>query len=82
MLSCPNQRLIGFQKSRKWMGKNKKYLMIAHGKFQIEWATRLLWVEGFVSDGLFIRDVGCKVCSLIENNENIIGCKWDTLAKH
>jgi len=24
----------------------------------------------------------CKVCSLIENKEKIIGCKWDTLTKH
>jgi hypothetical protein len=51
-------------------------------KFQIEWVTRSPWVEGFVSNGLFIRNVGCKVCSLIENNEKNIGCQWDTLTKH
>jgi hypothetical protein len=51
-------------------------------KFQIEWATRLPWVEGFVLDGLFIRNVRCKVCSSVENNEKFIGCKWYTLTKH
>jgi hypothetical protein len=44
-------------------------------KFQIEWATRLPWVEAFVSDGFFFCNVGCKMCSLIEYNEKIIGCK-------
>jgi len=29
-----------------------------------------------------IHSVQCKMCSLIENKENIVGCKWDTLTKH
>jgi hypothetical protein len=30
----------------------------------------------------FIQSVKCKVCSLIESKDKIIGCKWDTLTKH
>ncbi len=63
------------------MGKNQKSYDRTW-KFQIEWATRSPWVEAFVSNGLFIHKVGCKVCSLIENNEKNIGCKWDTFTKH
>jgi hypothetical protein len=28
-----------------------------------------------------IEIVRCKVCSLVENKEKIIKCKWDTLTK-
>ncbi len=32
--------------------------------------------------GGFINVVKCRMCSLIDNKEKIIGCKWDTLTKH
>ncbi len=32
--------------------------------------------------GGIIQIVRCKVCSLIENNEKIVRCKWGILAKH
>jgi hypothetical protein len=51
-------------------------------KFQIEWAIRMPWAKGLVFKGGFINVVKCRVCSLIENKEKIIGCKWDTLTKH
>jgi hypothetical protein len=39
------------------------------------------WAKGLVSKGRFLNVVKCIVCSLIENKEKIIGCKWDTLTK-
>ncbi len=51
-------------------------------KFEIEWATKLPWVEDLVAKGGFIHTMKCKVCSLIENKEKFVGCKWDTLTKH
>jgi hypothetical protein len=39
------------------------------------------WAKGLVSKGGFFNVVKCRVCSLIENKEKIVGCKWDTLTK-
>jgi hypothetical protein len=40
------------------------------------------WVKGLVLKGGFKNVVKCRVFSLIENNEKIIGCKWDILKKN
>ncbi len=51
-------------------------------KFQIEWVAKLPRVEGLVAKGGVIHiAMWCKVCSLIQNMEKIVGCKWDTLTK-
>jgi hypothetical protein len=51
-------------------------------KFQTKWEAHMPWVEGLAFKGRFINVVKCRVCSLIENKEKIIGCKWGTLKKH
>ncbi len=51
-------------------------------KFQIEWATKVPWAEGIVCKDGMINLVECRVYSLIEKKEKIMGCKWDTLTKH
>ncbi len=33
-------------------------------------------------EGGFIHTVRCRVCLLIEGKDKIVGCKWNTLAKH
>jgi hypothetical protein len=38
------------------------------------------WAKDLAKEG-FKNVVKCRVCSLIENKEKIIGCKWDTLTK-
>jgi hypothetical protein len=40
------------------------------------------WARGLVFKGGFINVVKCRMCSLIENKEKIISCKWDTLIEH
>jgi hypothetical protein len=51
-------------------------------KFQIEWVAKLPWVEVLVAKGGFIHiAMRCKVYSLIQSMEKIVGCKWDTLTK-
>jgi len=70
------------KKQKKDVKKPKKRSYDNTRKFQTEWATSLPWAEGFVSNGSFIHIVRCKVCFLIKNKYKIIGCKWDTLAKH
>jgi predicted metallopeptidase len=40
------------------------------------------WARGLVFKSRFINVMKCKVCSLFENKDKIIGCKWDTLTKH
>jgi hypothetical protein len=64
------------------LGKNKKKINNNTRKFQVEWATKLPWVKGLVNEKGFIQSVKCKVCSLIESKDKIVGCKWDTLTKH
>ncbi len=51
-------------------------------KFQIEWATKVPWVEGIACKDGMINLVKCRVYFLIEKKEKIMGCKWDTLTKH
>lgn len=43
---------------------------------------KLPWAKGLVVEDWIIHSVQCMMCSLIENKENIVGCKWDTLTKH
>lgn len=43
---------------------------------------KLPWTKGLVVEDQINHSVQCKMCSLIENKENIVGCKWDTLTKH
>jgi hypothetical protein len=63
-------------------GKNKIKSYGNTCKFQIEWAIYMPWVKGLVFKGGFKNVVKCRVCSLIENKEKIIGCKCDILTKH
>jgi hypothetical protein len=42
-------------------GKKLKLSYDNTWKFQIEWATQSLWVEGFVSNGLFICSIFLKL---------------------
>jgi hypothetical protein len=69
-------------KKQKNEGKSKKNSCDNTCKFQIEWAIHMPWARGLVFKGGFINVVKCIMCSLIENKEKIIGCKWDTLTKH
>jgi hypothetical protein len=43
---------------------------------------KLPWAKGLVVEDQIIHSVQFKMCSLIENKEKIVGCKWDTLTKH
>ncbi len=74
-------------------GRNKSLVWMALGRslaknhdnsrnLQAEWATKLPWAKGLVVAGGIIQIVRCKICSLIENKEKIVKCKWDTLTKH
>jgi hypothetical protein len=51
-------------------------------KFQAKWVAKLPWAEGLVAGGWIIQIVKCIVCSLIENKDKIVRCKWDILTKH
>jgi hypothetical protein len=51
-------------------------------KFYTKRATKLPWAERLVATGGIIQTMRCKVCSLIENRDIIIKCKWDILTKH
>jgi len=60
-------------KKQKKEGKIQKKSYDNIHKFQIEWVTRRPWPKGLVSKGGFINVMKCKMCSLIENKEKIIG---------
>jgi hypothetical protein len=51
-------------------------------KFQAKWVTKLPWAKGLVAASGIIQIVRCKVCSLVENKDKIMRCKWDILTKH
>jgi hypothetical protein len=51
-------------------------------KFHAKWAIKLPWLEGLVVIDGIIQIMRCKVCSLIENKDKIVKCKWDILTKH
>ncbi len=72
----PNKK----QKCNK--GKPQKKSYDNTQKFQTKWATKVPWAKGVVSKDGMINLVKCKVYSLIEKKEKIMGCKWDTLIKH
>jgi hypothetical protein len=43
---------------------------------------KIQWAKGIVATSEIIQTMRCKVCSLIENKDKIVECKWDTLTKH
>ncbi len=51
-------------------------------KFHAKWAIKLPWPKGLVVIDGIIQTMRCKVCSLIENKDKIVKCKWDILTKH
>ncbi len=50
-------------------------------KFQAKWVAKLPWAKGLVATNGIIQIVRCKVCSLVENKDKIVRCKWDSLTK-
>lgn len=63
-----------------WKKQKKSY--DSTKKFQVEWASKLPWVKGILVEGGFIHTMRCKVYTLIENKNKIVGCMWDILTKH
>jgi len=51
-------------------------------KFQAKWVAKLPWAKGLVAASGIIQIVRCKVCSLVENKNKIVRCRWETLTKH
>ncbi len=51
-------------------------------KFQTKWVAMVPWAEGVVFKDGMVNLVKCKICSLIEKKEKIMGFEWDTLTKH
>ncbi len=51
-------------------------------KFQAKWVAKLPWAKGLMVVSGIIQIVRCRVCSLVENKDKIVRCKWDTLTKH
>jgi hypothetical protein len=51
-------------------------------KFQLEWATKLPWVEGVLDNDGKLHMVECKVCSTINKKPYLLTPKWDMLMKH
>jgi hypothetical protein len=82
IISLTTLFLFHLVKSKKKKGKIQKKSYDNIHKFQTEWVTRRPWAKDLVSKGGFINVMKCKMCSLIENKEKIIGYKWDTLTKH
>jgi hypothetical protein len=68
------------QKSTKEKVAKKSY--DSTGKFQTEWATKMPWKKGIVSQDGSINLMKRKVYFLIKRKEKPMGCKWDTLTKH
>jgi hypothetical protein len=73
--------LFHLVKNKRMKGRIKKKSYDSICKFQIEWAICMPWAKGLVFKGGFKNVVKCRMCSLIENKEKIIGCKWDMLPK-
>jgi hypothetical protein len=69
-------------KKQKNEGNNKIKSYDNTCKFQIEWAIYMPWAKGLMFKGGFKNEVKCRVCSLIDNKEKIVGCGWDILTKH
>ncbi len=51
-------------------------------KFQLEWATKLPWVEGVLATYDILHNVQYRVCSNINKHSLLFGHKWDILMKH
>jgi hypothetical protein len=51
-------------------------------KFQLEWATKLPWVEGVLATYDILHNVQCRVCSTINKKSLLFGPKWGILMKH
>jgi hypothetical protein len=64
------------------MGRRAKHPMITLESFEHNGIVKLPWAKGLVVEDWIIHSVQCKMCSLIEKKEKIVGCKWDTLTKH
>jgi len=63
-------------------GKPQKKSYDNTKKFQTTWVAKVPWAKGVVSKDGMINLMKCKVYSLIDKKEKIMGCKWDTLIKH
>jgi len=44
--------------------------------------SKITMGKGLVAASGIIQIVRCKVCSLVENKNKIVRCKWETLTKH
>jgi hypothetical protein len=51
-------------------------------KFQLEWACKLPWAEGILTNQGRLHMVKCTVCSTMEKSDRLMQPKWDTLKKH
>jgi hypothetical protein len=51
-------------------------------KFQLEWACKLPWAEGILTNNGRLHMVKCTVCSTMEKSDRLMQPKWDTLKKH
>jgi hypothetical protein len=51
-------------------------------KFQLEWACKLPWAEGILTNNGRLHMVKCTVYSTIEKSDRLMQPKWDTLKKH
>ena len=51
-------------------------------KFQLEWACKLPWAEGILTNNGRLHMVKCTVWSTMEKSDRLMQPKWDTLKKH
>jgi hypothetical protein len=73
--------LFHLVKSKRIKGIVKKNLMMTLVNSKLNGQFACHGQKGLVSKGGFFNVMKCRVCSLIENKEKIVGCKWDTLTK-
>ena len=51
-------------------------------KFQLEWACKLPWAEGILTNNDRLHVVKCTMWSTMEKTERLMQPKWDTIKKH
>jgi hypothetical protein len=57
-------------------------LMIIPKSSNLEWATKLHWVQGVLTIDGVLHNVRFKVCNTIDRKSCLFFFKWDTLMKH
>lgn len=82
-LVSPTLMRIMMNMLRVWplrRSKGKNYNLTQ--KFQLEWACKLPWVEGILTNNGRLHMVKCTMCLTMERTKRLMQPKWDTLKTH